>query len=77
LRIFQGRERPRVILPPEVLCKGIGTKEVFTANVTILMYGILVLLQVLCVVEPAVAESAHWMLGQMQIKLFLAVDRQL
>ncbi len=41
------------------------------------MYGIQVLLQVLCVVEPAVAESANGMLGQMQIKLCLAVDRQL
>ncbi len=77
MHILQGRERPGIIFPPEVLCKGIGTKKVLTANGTIIMYGIQVLLQVLCVIEPAVAESAHWMLGQMQIKLFLAVDRQL
>ena len=77
MHISQGRERQGIIFPPEVLCKGIGTKKVVTANVTVLVYNIQVLSQVLCIVEPAVAQSAHWMLGQMQIKPFLAVDRQL
>lgn len=40
------------------------------------MVDIQVLLHVLCVIEAAVAEPAHWMLGQMQVKLFLGVDRQ-